>query len=85
MIILAISCASIHQDSKTRYQKRNLKKFTEHKRYFKPHIGKRPHVRRKISIYRQGHYWHPAVTKTAQKRMRFNPWLKKIGEGEIDY
>lgn len=85
VVMLAISCVSIHQESKTRYQKKNLKRFSEHKRYFKPHSGRKPHVRKHISIYKQGHYWHPAVGKSAKKRIRFNPWLKKIGEGEIDY
>jgi hypothetical protein len=84
-MILGISCASIHQETQTKYQKKNLKKYSNHKRYFKPHVGRKPHVRKKVSIYRQGHYRHPAVTKSAKKRIRFNPWLKKIGEGEIDY
>lgn len=85
IMILGISCASIHQETQTKYQKKNLKKYSNHKRYFKPHAGRKPHVRKKVSIYRQGHYRHPAVTKSAKKRIRFNPWLKKIGEGEMDY
>jgi len=85
IMILGISCASIHQETQTKYQKKNLKKYSNHKRYFKPHTGRKPHVRKKVSIYRQGHYRHPAVTKSAKKRIRFNPWLKKIGEGEMDY
>lgn len=84
-MIFGISCASIHQETQTRYQKKNLKKFSLHKRYFKPSGANKPKFRKKISIYRQGHYWHPAVTKSAKKRIRFNPWLKKIGEGEVDY
>jgi len=85
VIIFAISCASLHQETQTKYQKKQLKRFSKHKRYFKPHAGRKPHVRRGVSIYKQGHYWHPAVGKSAKKRIRFNPWLKKIGEGEIDY
>jgi UDP-2,3-diacylglucosamine pyrophosphatase LpxH len=85
LMILAASCASIHQETQTRYQKKNLKKFSNHKRYFKPSGANKPKIRKNVSIYRQGHYWHPAVPKNAKKRIRFNPWLKKIGEGEIDY
>lgn len=85
IMILGISCASIHQETQTRYQKKNLKKFNYHKRYFKPNGPNKPLVRKKVLIYRQGHYRHPAVTQSAKKRIRFNPWLKKIGEGEIDY
>ena len=85
VILVGISCASVHQETQTRYQKKHLKRFSDNKRYFKPHTGRKPHVRKKISIYNQGHYRHPAVTESAKKRIRFNPWLKKIGEGEIDY
>jgi hypothetical protein len=81
-IIISISCTSIHTPSHTKYQRKNLKKFTMKSRYFIGNVGK--YKRKTIPIWKQGYYWHPAVTNGARKRIRFAPWLKKEGEGELD-
>jgi len=85
-IILAIlisSCGSIHMEDKTRYQRKNLKRFTEKNRYFNRALGM--HKRKHIRVQRSGTYNHPALTRGARQRLKSEIWLKKIGEGEIDF
>jgi len=83
LMFVGIACSSIHIDSKTKYQKKNLKRFTEKTRYFHRPFGL--HIRKKITVKQSGTYKHPAVTRGAKRRLNSESWLKKIGEGEIDY
>jgi hypothetical protein len=83
LVLVGVACSSIHIDNTTKYQKRNIKKFTNKPRYF--HKGPGFHVRKYIRIQKSGTYNHPAVTKGAKQRLKSESWLKKIGEGEIDY
>lgn len=85
-IVGSMSCASVHTVRHTKYQKKNLRKFTTHARYFiKPFFTKHNKLKRKyIQVWKRGYYWHPAVPKDTRKRIRFAPWLKKIGEDELD-
>ncbi len=81
--IMFASCGSVHIENHTRYQNKNLKKFTTKKRYLSKSFG--PKKKKYIDIQRRGTYNHPAVTKGARQRMKSESWLKKIGEGEIDF
>ena len=83
MITVSISCGSLHLDNRSKYQKKNMKRFTNKHRYFNRAFG--THVRKKIEVQWSGTYRHPAVTNSTRKRLKSESWLKKIGDGEIDF